>query len=112
MIVRLWRGRTAVDRAESYVQHLFDAVLPKLEALPGFRGVTVLRRLDGQEIEFVVQTHWESMQAIKRFAGRKPEIAVVEPAARAVLSSFDATVLHYEVVGGAVALPHSKPKTV
>jgi heme-degrading monooxygenase HmoA len=104
MIVRLWRGRTAVDRAEIYVQHLFDAVLPTLEALPGFRGVTVLRRLDGQEVEFVVQTHWESMEAIKRFAGQKPEMAVVEPAARAVLSSFDATVLHYEVVGGAVAL--------
>jgi heme-degrading monooxygenase HmoA len=98
MIVRSWRGRAAVDRAHIYPQHLFDAVLPKLKALPGFCGASLLRRLDGHEIEFVVQTYWESMHAIERFAGARPEVAVVEPAARAALKSFDATVLHYEVV--------------
>ena len=81
-------------------QHFVDAVLPKLKALPGFCGALLLRRLDGDEIEFVVQTHWESMHAIERFAGARPEVAVVEPAARAALKSFDATVRHYEVVPG------------
>ena len=79
-----------------------DAVLPKLNALPGFCGVSLLRRVDRHEVEFVDQTYWESMQAIEQFAGPRPEIAVVEPAARAALSSFDVTVLHYEVVAGAV----------
>jgi heme-degrading monooxygenase HmoA len=102
MIVRSWRGRAAVDRAHVYPQHLVDVVLPKLTALPGFSGATLLRRPDGQEVEFVVQTYWESMQAIAQFAGPRPDVAVVEPAARAALSSFDRTVLHYEVVAGAV----------
>ena len=101
MIVRLWRGRAAIDHAQIYVVHLFSEVLPKLKVLPGFRGASLLRRLDGHEIEFVVQTYWESMQAIKQFAGPRPEIAVVEPTARAALRSFDPTVLHYEVVTGA-----------
>ena len=40
------------------------------------------------------------MQAIAQFAGPNPELAVVDPAARAALSSFDHTVLHYEVIAG------------
>jgi hypothetical protein len=40
------------------------------------------------------------MEAVRRFAGDEPERAVVEPAARAVLSDFDESVRHYEVVLG------------
>jgi heme-degrading monooxygenase HmoA len=103
MIVRSWRGRTAADGADAYVRHLTEAVVPKLEAIPGFCGITLLRRLDGREIEFVVQTFWESMQAVERFAGLTPEVAVVDAEARTVLSSFDETVLHYDVVIGFTA---------
>jgi heme-degrading monooxygenase HmoA len=108
MIVRSWRGRAAADRAHVYTKHLVDTVVPKLRALPGFCGFALLRRTDGQETEFEVQTYWASMQAIEEFAGPTPEIAVVEPAARAALTSFDATVRHYEVVAGALTdvVPH------
>jgi heme-degrading monooxygenase HmoA len=98
MIVRSWRGRAVTERAHVYAEHLVDTVVPKLKALPGFCGFALLRRTDGQETEFLVQTYWESMQAIEEFAGPTPEIAVVEPAARNVLKSFDTTVSHYEVV--------------
>jgi hypothetical protein len=54
----------------------------------------VLRRKE----EFLVITFWESMGAIRRFAGEDPERAVVEPEARAVLAEFDDVVLHYEVM--------------
>ena len=100
MIVRSWRGRAAADRAQVYAEHLVDTVVPKLKILPGFRGFALLRRTDRQETEFLVQTYWASMQAIEEFAGPTPETAVVEPAARDALKSFDATVLHYEVVAG------------
>lgn len=100
MIVRSWRGRAAADRAHVYAEHLVDAVVPKLKALPGVCGFALLRRADGQETEFLVQTYWASMQAIEAFAGPTPETAVVEPAARDALKSFDATVWHYEVVAG------------
>jgi heme-degrading monooxygenase HmoA len=102
MIVRSWRGRAAADRAHAYTDHLVDTVVPKLKALPGFCGFALLRRIDGQETEFLVQTYWDSMQAIEEFAGPTPEIAVVEPAARDVLTSFDATVFHHEVVAAAL----------
>jgi heme-degrading monooxygenase HmoA len=94
MIARLWRG-TAADEAgvRAYLRHLDANVLPALESIPGYREVRVLRR----EHEFLVITFWESMEAIRRFAGEEPERAVVEPEARAALAQFDDFVRHYEV---------------
>jgi len=53
--------------------------------------------MDGA-IEFVVLTLWESMEAVRRFAGDEPEKAVVEPQAQAVLTSFDNSVTHFEII--------------
>jgi heme-degrading monooxygenase HmoA len=50
------------------------------------------------EVEFLVLTLWESMEAIRAFAGDQPERAVVEPEARAALVRFETTVAHYEVL--------------
>jgi hypothetical protein len=36
------------------------------------------------------------MESIKKFAGSKPEVAIVEPEAQAALSAFDEFVTHYE----------------
>src|ERR1043166_4488997 len=98
MIIRSWRGRAAPDRAHVYAHHFLDDVLPTLETIPGFLGATLMRRVDAGEIEFVVQTRWESMQAIEQFAGTTTDVAVVDPAAQAALVSYDHIVLHYEVL--------------
>jgi heme-degrading monooxygenase HmoA len=74
---------------------------PKLERLAGFRGLTLLRRHLGPEIEFLVLTHWESMEAVRAFAGDDPERAVVEPEARAALVRFDDRVTHYDALAAA-----------
>jgi hypothetical protein len=50
-------------------------------------------------VEFLAVTLWESIDAIKGFAGENFEIAVLEPEARAVLSQFDDFACHYEVSG-------------
>jgi heme-degrading monooxygenase HmoA len=100
MIVRVWRCRALASRADVYPRHLADAVLPRLRALPGFRGAKLLRRTVGDETEFVVETFWDSMDAIERFAGSTPDVAVVEPEARSALVAFDTTVRHYDVVLG------------
>ena len=95
MIARLWRGRARTpDDADAYQRHVTTRVLPELEAIDGHRGAQVLRRQE----EFLVITFWESMDAIRRFAGEDPERAVVEPEARAVLAEFDDVVRHYEVL--------------
>ena len=52
--------------------------------------------------EFLVLTYWESMDAIRKFAGDRPELAVVAPNARALMREFDETVRHYDVVEGGV----------
>ena len=98
MVVRAWRGYGAVADAQAYPKHLLQSVQPKLEQLAGFRGLYLLRRRDLEEIEFLVLTLWDSMEAVHAFAGAQPERAVVEPEARAALVRFDNTVQHYEVL--------------
>jgi len=97
-VLRLWKGRAAAANAAEYVRHVTDKVFPQIRSIPGHRGAYLLRRSISNDIEFLVLTLWASMDAIRRFAGPDPEKAVVEPAARAVLSDFEEAVTHYEIV--------------
>ena len=98
MVVRAWRGYGATAEEGAYPEHLLEVVRPKLEQLGGFRGLYLLRRREREEVEFLVLTLWESMDAVRAFAGEQPEVAVVEPEARDVLVRFDEKVQHYEVL--------------
>jgi len=106
MILRLWKAHSTVERASEYIQYATTKVFPALSAIEGHRGAYLLRRtLDGGS-EFVVLTLWQSMAAVRRFAGDNPEKAVVDPPARAMLASLDDSVAHFEVVHS----PESKPR--
>jgi heme-degrading monooxygenase HmoA len=94
----MWRARSTVDKSGEYVQHATKKVFPTLRAIEGHRGAYLLRRAVDGAIELVVLTLWESMEAVRKFAGKEPEKAVVEPEARAVLTSFDDSVTHFEIV--------------
>ncbi len=96
MIIRQWRGYASSEKAHEYPEHFRQAVLPELAKIEGFRGAYLLRRQEDRAVEFTVLTLWESMEAIRRFAGDNPELAVVAPAARDALRSFDDKVTHYE----------------
>jgi heme-degrading monooxygenase HmoA len=63
--------------------------------VPGFHTAYLMRRDDGDAVRIHVLTLWASMAAVTAFAGDTPEVAVVEPAARAALVTFDTTVEHY-----------------
>ena len=98
MIARVWRGvAQGGSNAKAYLRHLTANVLPALKAIEGHREARVLRREEGGRVEFIVMTCWDSMEAVRRFAGAHPERAVVEPEARAVLAEYDDFVRHYEV---------------
>lgn len=103
MILRMWKARSNVERAGEYVQHATKRVFPALRAIEGHRGAYLLQRAVDGAIELVVLTLWDSMEAIRKFAGVEPDKAVVEPEARAVLASFDDSVTHFEVVHGTEA---------
>jgi len=98
MIVRSWRARASETNARSYIEHFQSNVLPDLRGIAGFRGALLLREDREDAVEFLVLTKWDSIQAIRTFAGDDVTRAIVEPEAAAVLLSFDATVQHFELV--------------
>lgn len=104
MIVRLWRGRALSASADAYQAHVTTIVFPKLAHVDGFLRGRVLRRTIDGHVEFLVMTEWTSRDAIRAFAGEPIDQAVVEPAARAVLSDYDTHVEHFEIVDG-VSMP-------
>jgi uncharacterized protein YciI/heme-degrading monooxygenase HmoA len=99
-VLRLWKGRSTVERGSEYVRHATKKVFPALRAIDGHRGAYLLRRMVDGAIEFVVLTLWDSMATVRRFAGAEPDKAVVEAEARAILTSFDDRITHYEIVQG------------
>jgi heme-degrading monooxygenase HmoA len=98
MIVRVWKGQTTARNADAYQQHLAEKIFPSLNKIPGHRGAQLLRRNTATGAEFGVITFWDSMDAVCEFAGPDPDIAVIPPEARALLSDFEETVRHYELV--------------
>lgn len=98
MILRMWKARSTAEKSDRYIQHATGRVFPALRTIEGHRGAYLLRRAVDGVVELVVLTLWESMEAVRKFAGVEPEKAVVEPEARAGLTDFDETVTHFEVV--------------
>jgi len=97
MLARIWKGTTKPAMADRYVSHLQESVIPELGAIPGFRGIYVLRRAEAGADEFLVLTLWESLEAVERFAGPDAERAVVPPKAQALLASFETRATHFHV---------------
>ena len=98
MIVRVWRGWTAAADTASYKNHAIERVFPSLEKIEGYRGAALLQRADEGRTEFVVVTMWDSLDAVRHFAGKNVDRAVIEPAALKVLSQFDSLVRHYDLI--------------
>lgn len=96
MITRLWRGWTASADADAYRRFLLEELFPAMRAIAGFRGADLLHRPEGDEVAFVTLTRFDSLEAIRRFAGEDYEQAVIEPPARRLLSRHCATAEHYE----------------
>ncbi|HEY6382764.1 MAG TPA: antibiotic biosynthesis monooxygenase [Pseudolabrys sp.] len=99
MIVRIWHGWTSPQNADVYEALLRTEIFPGILArsIAGFRRIELLRAPAGEEVEFVTVMWFDSLEAVKAFAGPDYETAVVPPKARAVLSRFDASSRHYEV---------------
>src|SRR5215469_6746530 len=97
MIARHWRGWTKLRDAEAYETLLKETVLPGLKNIEGYRGGYVLRNDGSEEAEFVVINFFESLDAVRRFAGPDYALAVFEPEAKKRLSRIEPTATHYEV---------------
>jgi heme-degrading monooxygenase HmoA len=96
MITRLWRGWTTSGNADAYERFLIEELFPSMRRIPGFDGAVVLRRVEGDEVGFVTLTRFESLDAIRAFAGDDYEVPVLEPPAVALLSRYEERAAHYD----------------
>jgi heme-degrading monooxygenase HmoA len=97
MIARLWHGWTSRENAEAYEALLRGEILPGIHRVSGYRGAHLLRRDREDEVEFVTLTLFDSLDAVRAFAGEDFEMAVVPQEARKLLARFDQRSMHYEV---------------
>ncbi|MHC4798405.1 MAG: hypothetical protein ACYTF1_17360 [Planctomycetota bacterium] len=98
MIVRCWKGIATKDNAKKYIEHIDSSIIPVLRTLRGFERIEVMTRAVEKGVEFQVQTYWQTMDDITQFAAPNISEAVVADEAKAVLSTYDKTVTHYEEV--------------
>ena len=99
MIVRIWHGWTSPDNADTYELRLKEEIFVGIEErhIPGFNGIQLLRRDIDAEVEFVTIMLFDSLAAVREFAGDDYEVAVVPSRARAVLARFDDRSQHYDL---------------
>jgi antibiotic biosynthesis monooxygenase (ABM) superfamily enzyme len=99
MICRIWHGWTTARNADAYEALLRTEIFTGIAErdIPGYRGIELLRRPGADLVEFVTLMWFDSIAAVQAFAGSDYEVAVVPPAARALLQRFDARSAHYEV---------------
>jgi heme-degrading monooxygenase HmoA len=99
MISRIWHGWTAMENADKYESLLRADVLPGIHRIRGYTGAYLLRReAANQEIEFLTITQFTDMAAVKAFAGKDYERAVIAPGAGKFLTHFDERSAHYETL--------------
>ena len=99
MISRVWHGWTTPANADAYEALLKSEIFTGIQdrQIADYRGIHLFRRNLGDEVEFVTDMWFDTIEAVRAFAGEDYKVAVVPPKARALLSRFDARSQHYEV---------------
>ncbi len=99
MISRIWHGWTTPENADVYESMLKSEIFQGIRSreIAGYRGINLLRRDHGGEVEFVTIMWFDNIEAVRSFAGEDYEVAVVPKKARAVLSRYDERSQHYDV---------------
>jgi len=87
----MWHGWTTVANADAYATYLREELFPRVRSelsQHGYRGFNVLRLSRGDEVEFVTQVWFESLDAVRSFAGENYETPVISAKAQAMLSRY------------------------
>jgi heme-degrading monooxygenase HmoA len=98
MIARFWTAKVAKAHAHVYADHLKSQVLTTLREVDGYIGAKLLERETSDGVEIVVITLWQSLDAIRKFAGPDLEKAVVSDDVVSLFLQYDQRVRHYNVV--------------
>ncbi len=98
MIARIWHGRTRAEKADDYLEYVKRTGIAAYGAVEGNRGQYILRKIDGDIADFTVLSFWESMDAVRAFAGPEPEKPRYYPEDEEFLLELEDEVAHYDVV--------------
>jgi heme-degrading monooxygenase HmoA len=99
VIARVWKGAVRTQDGDAYAAYMQETGVAGYASTPGNRGVWMLQRDAGETTEFVMFTLWDSLDAVKAFAGPDPETAVFYPEDDRYLVERETTATHYRVVG-------------
>jgi len=107
MITRIWRGWTNQEKATAYERLLQEEIFTGIanRNIPGYHGISLLKRVVGDEVEFVTVMWFSDLNSVRQFAGEDCERAVVPPKARALLLHFDERSAHYETLKDPPEMP-------
>jgi antibiotic biosynthesis monooxygenase (ABM) superfamily enzyme len=100
MIARIWYGWTSRENAEKYEKLLREEVLLEIakRAIPGYKGAEIFIR-DGEnnETEFITLLRFETIEAVKTFAGKNYEQPVIPPECKKLLKRHSEKSRHYQI---------------
>jgi antibiotic biosynthesis monooxygenase (ABM) superfamily enzyme len=98
MIARIWHGWTKPADAKTYERMLRDEIFPSIAArkIEGYHGAELFVREDANEVEFVTLLRFDSIEAVKEFAGSDTSKPVIFPKAEALITRMEQA-RHYRV---------------
>lgn len=100
VIARVWHGVVPIEKADGYAEYLADSDLGvrAYQAIPGNRGVSLLRRVEGNRAHFLLISFWESEEAVREYTGPDIEGARYFRYDLECLLEPERNVAHYEVL--------------
>jgi antibiotic biosynthesis monooxygenase (ABM) superfamily enzyme len=99
VIARIWHGWTKPENVKAYEDMLRDEIFPGIAQrnIKGYRGAELFTHEGSAETEFVTLLRFDSMEAVKEFAGTDECKPVIYPKAEALLTRMDERSRHYRV---------------
>jgi heme-degrading monooxygenase HmoA len=98
VIARFWTGAVRRTDADAYADYIRETGFAEYAQTAGNRGAWMLRREEGDRVEFITLSMWDSVDAVKAFAGDDIDAAVLYPEDERYLIDGESSVTHYEVV--------------
>ena len=91
MIARIWHGWTKLAEAETYKNMLRDEIFPSIAArdIKGYHGAELFIREHDDETEFITLLRFNSMDAVKEFAGADETKPVIFPGVEKLLTRME-----------------------
>jgi heme-degrading monooxygenase HmoA len=99
MIARVWHGTTKPADADGFLNYIRQTGEKAYRETEGNIAVLILRRVENDRADFLLISLWNSLDAVKNFAGADYEKAVyLFPEDEKFLIEFEPNVAHYEAI--------------